>query len=93
MVPRGGDQPAQAERLARRGLGLVLSDSAPGVADGSRTALLSAESVRLAVQQLRHEAAYRERAGDVARDLAALPDITAGVRHLERVAGMVGANG
>jgi UDP:flavonoid glycosyltransferase YjiC (YdhE family) len=93
MVPRGGDQPAHAERLARHGLGLVVSSRALGAADESGSAPFSSESVRLTVRQLHDDAAFRRRAGDVARDLAALPDITAGVRHLEQVARSVTAHG
>lgn len=88
MVPRGGDQPAHAQRLARHGVGLVLGDAdGTGQSADDVVAPLTSDNVRAAVRRLLEESSFRAQAQEMARSLAGHPDISAGVRHLERLAG------
>ncbi len=67
-LPRGADQPDHARRVARLGIGQVITPD-----------LLTPEAVHEAVHALLHEPAYRQRAEALRDEMAALPG--AGVRR------------
>src|SRR5262249_25893879 len=75
ILPQGANQFLNAEACLRAGVARSLE---PGA--------VSLEAVRAGVTALLDEAQYRERAREVAREIAAMPGPDAGVRLLERLA-------
>lgn len=74
VTPLFADQPANARSVAASGAGIAVADGTAG-------------DVRAALQQVLAEPAYRQRAGQIAEDIAALPDMDAAARALIAIAG------
>ena len=79
VVPLFADQPDNAERVAAVGAGVVVD---PAVA----TAPEGAEEVRAALRRARQDPSYRDAAGRLAEEIAALPPADEAVEMLQRYA-------
>lgn len=77
VVPQFADQPDNAERVAAVGAGI-------GVGGGEAAPATAAE-VSAAVSRVLTEPAYREAAGAIAEEIAALPPVDAAVGFLARL--------
>ncbi len=75
VLPRGADQPDHARRVARLGMGQVLTPDA-----------LTPETVRTAVRAVLADPSYRRNAEALRDEMAALPGPEYGVALLERLA-------